>query len=493
MLVYSVLDWLDLKSGLFLFLVFLLLADFIKNRNTPNFPPGPWPLPFLGNVFIGFDHHAMDKVAKQFGNVFSLQWGADKIVFVSGYKMVKDVLVTQGDNFLDRPTSPLFNEVFKGCGISVSNGYKWRRQRQFSLAHLKHFGEGKRTLECHIQLECSFLCETFQQEMGGPFNPHVIINNAAANVIGSLVFGKRFDYDDIDFQNLLQLSQESILLAGTPLAQMYDIFPWLFKRLPGPHNIIFSNYARLILFLRKEIEKHKRDWDPFNHRDFIDTYIAEIDKRKNDIEAGFNSENLAFCTLDLFEAGTETVTNTLRFALLYMMKYSEVQEKVQDEIERVIGLSRPPCMTDKINMPYTEAVIHETLRVANLIPLNISRMASKDTTVGGYFIPQGTVLNTNLSSVLNDKTEWEKPDMFYPQHFLNEHGHFFKRRAFFPFSAGKRMCLGEQLAHMELFLFFTSLLQRFTISPAPGEQPILEPQGSAILSPKPFKICVTSR
>ncbi|XP_062338350.1 cytochrome P450 2J2-like [Osmerus eperlanus] len=328
---------------------------------------------------------------------------------------------------------------------------------------------------------------------GGPFNPHVIINNAAANVIGSLVFGKRFDYDDIDFQNLLQLSQESILLAGTPLAQMYDIFPWLFKCLPGPHNIIFSNYARLIFFLRKEIEKHKRDWDPFNHRDFIDTYIAEIDKRKNDIEAGFNSENLAFCTLDLFEAGTETVTNTLRFALLYMMKYSEVQEKVQDEIERVIGLSRPPCMTDKINMPYTEAVIHETLRVANLIPLNISRMASKDTTVGGYFIPQGTVLNTNLSSVLNDKTEWEKPDMFYPQHFLNEHGHFFKRQAFFPFSAGKRMCLGEQLAHMELFLFFTSLLQRFTISPAPGEQPILEPQGSAILSPKPFKICVTSR
>ncbi|XP_062337489.1 cytochrome P450 2J2-like [Osmerus eperlanus] len=250
----------------------------------------------------------------------------------------------------------------------------------------------------------------------------------------SLVFGKLFDYDDIDFQNLLQLSQESILLAGTPLAQMYDIFPWLFKCLPGPHNIIFSNYARLIFFLRKEIEKHNRDWDPFNHRDFVDTYIAEIDK-----------------TLDLFEAGTETVTNTLLFALLYMMKYSE---KVQDEIEREIGLSRQPCLTDKINMPYTEAVIHETLRVANLVPLNLNRMASKDTTLGGYFIPQGTVLIANLSSVLHDKTEWEKPDMFYPQHFLNEHGHFCKRQAFFPGSAGKRMCLGEQLAHMELFLFF---------------------------------------
>ncbi|CAB1326475.1 unnamed protein product [Coregonus sp. 'balchen'] len=227
-------------------------------------------------------------------------------------------------------------------------------------------------------------------------------------------------------------------------------------------------------FLRKEIEKHKKDWDPFDHRDFIDSYIGEIDKKKRDTEAGFHSENLVYCSLDLFEAGTETMTNTLRWALLYMVKYPEVQENVQEEIKSVIGQSRQPCLADRVSMPYTDAVIHETQRMANILPLNI-RMSSKDATMGGYFIPKGTKVIVNLSSVLRDQTEWETADHFNPQHFLDVHG--------------KRACLGEPLARMELFLFFTSLLQRFTISPSPGEEPpSLEPQGVAIQSPKPFTI-----
>ncbi|XP_029498881.2 cytochrome P450 2J2-like isoform X2 [Oncorhynchus nerka] len=450
------LDCLDMKICLLVIFLFLLLVDFLKHRNPPEFPPGPWPLPFLGNIFIGFGYQDMDKVAEQFGNIFSLRWGAEKVVFVSGYKMVKDVLMTQGDHFLDRPASPLFSDVFKDCGISVSNGYRWRRQRQFSVAHLKHVGEGKRTLELHVQQECNFLCQAFQQEMGGPFNPQFIINSAAANIIGFLVFGKRFDYNATDFQNRLRLSQESMLLIGNPLVQLYDVFPWLFKRLPGlrsgPHVTILSNYAKIVSFLRKEIEKHKKDWDPFDHRDYIDSYIGEIDKRKRDIEAGFHSENLVYCSLDLFEAGTETMTNTLRWALLYMVKYPDVQENVQEEIKSVIGQSRQPCLADR-----------------------------------------GTKVIVNLSSVLRDQTEWETADHFNPQHFLDVHGHFRKREAFFPFSAGKRACLGQSLACMELFLFFTSLLQRFTISTSPGEEPpSLEPQGVAIQSPKPFTICAST-
>nr|XP_029498880.1 cytochrome P450 2J2-like isoform X1 [Oncorhynchus nerka] len=490
------LDCLDMKICLLVIFLFLLLVDFLKHRNPPEFPPGPWPLPFLGNIFIGFGYQDMDKVAEQFGNIFSLRWGAENVVFVSGYKMVKDVLMTQGDHFLDRPASPLFSDVFKDCGISVSNGYRWRRQRQFSVAHLKHVGEGKRTLELHVQQECNFLCQAFQQEMGGPFNPQFIINSAAANIIGFLVFGKRFDYNATDFQNRLRLSQESMLLIGNPLVQLYDVFPWLFKRLPGlrsgPHVTILSNYAKIVSFLRKEIEKHKKDWDPFDHRDYIDSYIGEIDKRKRDIEAGFHSENLVYCSLDLFEAGTETMTNTLRWALLYMVKYPDVQENVQEEIKSVIGQSRQPCLADRVSMPYTDAVIHETQRMANILPLNI-RMSSKDATMGGYFIPKGTKVIVNLSSVLRDQTEWETADHFNPQHFLDVHGHFRKREAFFPFSAGKRACLGQSLACMELFLFFTSLLQRFTISTSPGEEPpSLEPQGVAIQSPKPFTICAST-
>ncbi|XP_012995672.1 cytochrome P450 2J2 isoform X2 [Esox lucius] len=456
-------DCLDLKSCLLGILLLLLLVDFLKHRNPPNFPPGPWPLPFVGNLFTGFGYQAVDK----------------------------------GDHFLDRPASPLCSEVFRDFGISTSNGYRWRRQRQFSVGHLKQFSEGKKTLELHVQLECNFLCQAFKQEMGVPFNPQVIINSAAANSIVSLVFGKRFDYGTTDFQDLLQLRQESMLLTGHPLVQCYNIFPWLFKRLPGlrsgPHSKILSNNAKIVSFLKKEIEKHKKDWDPFDHRDFSDSYIGEIDKKKRDTEAGFHSENLAYCCFDLFEAGIETVTNTLLWALLYILNHPEVQEKVQEEIDSVIGPSRQPCSADRVNMPYTDAVIHETQRMANILPLN-ARKTNKDTTVGGYFIPQGTKVIVNLSSVLRDPSEWETAGYFNPEHFLDEHGHFRKRKAFFPFSAGKRACLGEPLARMELFLFFTSLLQRFTISLSPGkEPPSLEPQGTAILSPEPFTISASTR
>ncbi|KAL7838397.1 hypothetical protein AOLI_G00268010 [Acnodon oligacanthus] len=106
---------------------------------------------------------------------------------------------------------------------------------------------------------------------------------------------------------------------------------------------------------------------------------------------------------------------------------------------------------------------------------------------------QSTVVVTSLSSVLTDKGEWERPQEFYPKLFLDDQGHFQKRELFLPFSAGKRACLGENLAGMELFLFFTSLLQRFTFSAPQGVQLSMEAQGASARSPKSFHVCVSLR
>ncbi|XP_023262290.1 cytochrome P450 2J2-like, partial [Seriola lalandi dorsalis] len=216
-------------------------------------------------------------------------------------------------------------------------------------------------------------------------------------------------------------------------------------------------------------------------------------QKKEDPQAGFNTETLLVCTLDLIEAGTETAATTLRWALLYMIHYPEIQKKVQEEIDRVIGQSRHPTMADRPNLPYTEAVIHEVQRMGNIVPLGFPKMASKDATLGGYFIPKGTAVVTILASVLFDKNEWATPDNFNPEHFLDSEGQFRRRNAFLPFSAGKRVCLGEHLAKMELFLFFASLLQRFTFSPAPGEMPSLEGVLGFTHSPEEFKMLAIPR
>uniref|UniRef100_A0A673GI30 Cytochrome P450, family 2, subfamily AD, polypeptide 6 n=1 Tax=Sinocyclocheilus rhinocerous TaxID=307959 RepID=A0A673GI30_9TELE len=460
MILYSLYECLDFKSCLFLICLLLLLIDFIRHKNPANFPPGPWPLPILGNVFTDVNYKTVDQLIEKYGNIFSVRNGSDKIVYVSGFKMVKDVLISQGETFTDRPVSPLFDTLYKGRGLSFNNGYSWRKQQQFSMSHLKNFGEGRKTLEKHIQRECYFLCGAFKEEQGYTFNPLVKINNAVAN------------YDDVDFQKRLQMSAESVFLTGSVWNQLYDAFP--------------AN------FLKEKAEQHRQDWDSNNPRDYIDAYLTETEKRKNDTKAGFNFGSLVWCMVDLFEGGTETSTNTLRWALLYMIKYPDIQEKVRAEIDQVIG-SRPPTMSDKANMHYTNAFIHEVLRKANLVPLNMARTARKDTNLGGYFIPKGTVIITNLTSVLYDKHEWETPDIFNPGHFLDSEGQFCRRNAFFSFSAGKRQCPGEHLAHVELFIFLTILLQNFSFSPPPGEEPSLESQVGFTQAPLPYKLCAHPR
>ncbi|XP_076873271.1 cytochrome P450 2J2-like isoform X2 [Brachyhypopomus gauderio] len=491
-MVLHLVEHLGFTGCLICFFVLLLIVDLIRNKNPPNFPPGPWPLPFVGNIFTGLDFRTIDKLAERHGEVFSLRWGSEKTVFVSGYKMVKEALLTQLDSFPDRPVVPLFHKVFKGLGVFLSNGYLWRAQRKFVVTHLRTFGEAKKNLETSIQQESVFLCDAFKEE-GGPFDPQFFLNNAVSNIICSLVFGHRFDYHDENFLAVLRFDTEAIKLAGSNQAQLYNAFPRLFEYLPGPHQKIFANYEKIVDFLKDEIRKHKEDWDPSDPRDYIDAYLAEIEKKKSDPEAGFNMETLVVSTLDMLEGGTESTATTLRWGLLFMMKYPHIQEKVQAEIDRVIGQSRQPTLDDRANMPYTEAVIHETQRMGNIIPLGFPKKACKDTTLGGYFIPKGTSVTTNLSSVLNDKSEWETPDTFHPGHFLDDQGQFRKRDAFLPFSAGRRSCLGESMTRMQLFLFFTSLLQRFTFSPEPGVELSLEGQLGFTNAPGPYRLCVSPR
>ncbi|NXH95018.1 CP2K1 protein, partial [Pachycephala philippinensis] len=113
---------------------------------------------------------------------------------------------------------------------------------------------------------------------------------------------------------------------------------------------------------------------------------------------------------------------------------------------------------------YTEAVIHEIQRFANLVPMGVSRSTPSDVNFRGYVIPKGTEIIPLLTSALNDELHWKTPDQFNPSHFLDANGNFIRREAFIPFSIGKRgrrACLGEGLAKMELFLFFSGLLRRF--------------------------------
>ncbi|XP_008999594.3 cytochrome P450 2J2 isoform X2 [Callithrix jacchus] len=476
-------------------IAFLLFADFLKRRRPKNYPPGPWSLPFFGNFFhVDFEKSHLDTqlFVKKYGNLFSLELGNISAVLITGLPLIKEALIHMDQNFGSRPVTPIRERIFKKNGLIMSNGQVWKEQRRFTLTALRNFGLGKKSLEERMQEEAHHLTEAIKEENGQPFDPHFKINNAVSNIICSITFGKRFEYQDGQFQELLKLLDEAIHLEASKTCQLYNIFPWIMKLLPGPHQTLFSHWQKLKLFVSHIIEKHRRDWNPAETRDFIDAYLKEMSKHTDNPTSSFHEENLICSALDLFFAGTETTSTTLRWALLYMALYPEIQEKVQAEIDRVIGQGQQPSTAARESMPYTNAVIHEVQRMGNIIPLNVPREVTVDSTFAGYQLPKGTMILTNLTALHRDPTEWATPDTFNPEHFL-ENGQFKKREAFMPFSIGKRACLGEQLARSELFIFFTSLVQKFTFRPPDNEKLSLKFRMGVTISPVSHRLCAVPR
>ncbi|XP_060087047.1 cytochrome P450 2K6-like [Heteronotia binoei] len=494
-------DWMDSISVLFLFALMLALLwkTSFWNSSKRKRPPGPRQLPLIGNLHLldlKRPHTTMLKLSKEYGPVFSIQLGFQKMVVLAGYKTVKEALVNQADAFADRPLIPVFKEFYRGHGIIFSNGENWKAMRRFAITTLRDYGMGKKTIEDRIVEECRFLIQKFESFEGKPLETTTIMNAAVANIIVSILLGKRYEYEDPTFLRLLNLVNENIRLLGKPSVRLYNMFPAL-GFLFGGHKTIFKNREEMRAFIQATFIEHLKELDVNDQRSFIDTFLIQQreEKNKNQNNKFFSNENLKAVVGTLFTAGMETTSTTLRWGLLLMMKYPEIQKKVQEEITKVIG-SAQPRIEHRAKLAYTDAVIHEVQRFANIAPTAVSHATTVDVTLGDYFIPKGTHIIPLLYSVLYDESEWEKPFQFYPEHFLDSEGKFVKRDAFLPFSAGRRVCAGETLAKMELFLFFTSLLQRFTFQPAPGtseEDLDLTPVAGGTSSPMHYSFCALQR
>nr|XP_034352078.1 cytochrome P450 2C12, female-specific-like isoform X2 [Arvicanthis niloticus] len=420
---------------LVLSLAFLLLLSLWRQRSgRGKLPPGPIPLPIIGN-FLQIDMNdtsqSLAKFSKTYGPVFTLYFGSKPTVVFHGYKAVKEALIDHGEEFSERGWSPIFDEVSEGQDIGFSHGNVWKLTRQFTLTTLRNLGMGKKTVEARVQEEAQWLMKELKKTNGLPCDPQFIIGCAPCNVLCSIIFQNRFSYEDKDFLSLIEKLKECITLLRSPWFQ-----------------------------------------------------------ENGNQQLNYTLEQLASFVTKLFFGGTEPLSLTIRFALLLLIKHPHITDKVQEEINRVIGRHRSPCMQDRRHMPYTNAMVHEVQRFIGISPNNVIHEVICDTKFRKYIIPKGTRVIASLSSVLHDSKEFPNPEMFDPGHFLDGNGNFKKSDYFMPFSTGKRMCVGESLARMELFLFLTTILQNFNLKFLDDPKNIDIKPGCGLSSmPSNFQMC----
>ncbi|XP_074010724.1 cytochrome P450 2H1-like isoform X2 [Numenius arquata] len=476
----------------------LLAATWRSTSQKGKQPPGPITLPLVGNILQLNPWNlpeSLKKLSEKYGPVFTIYLGPQKVVVLHGYDAVKEALIDQADDFSGRGNLPLLKKLFQGTGIVTSNGETWKQLRRFTLTTLRDFGMGKKSIEERIQEEAHFLVERIRSMHEQPFNPGNFLVHAVSNIICSIVFGDRFDYQDKKFLTLIELLDENNRLQNSLHTQLYNFFPTVMDHLPGPHQQMIKNIHKVDQFTLDIIEEHQRTLDPSCPRDFVDAFLNKMEQEKGNSHSKFTVETLSRSTLDLFLAGTGTTSITLRHGFLILQKYPEIVEKIQKEIDSVIGRDRSPCMADRSQMPYTDAVVHEIQRFIDFLPLNVPRTVIKDTKFRDYFIPKDTMIFPMLSPVLHDGKEFPNPEKFDPGHFLNANGTFKKSDYFMPFSAGKRICAGEGLARMELFIFFTAILQNFTLKPVVDHKDIdISPLVSTLANmPRPYEVSFIPR
>ncbi|XP_028252411.1 cytochrome P450 2K4-like [Parambassis ranga] len=480
-----------------LLLIYLLLTSSFSSDGRKE-PPGPTPLPLLGNLLqldLQRPHDTLMEFSKKYGSVFTVYFGPKKVVVLAGYKTVKEALVTRDADFGERDPTQIMQEFNEGHGVIWSNGDLWKETRLFALATLRDFGMGKRACEDKIIDECQNLIDVLKNFKGKAFDTTQPLNYAVSNIICSMVYGSRFEYDDPEFTSMVDRINRISQLAGSPSIQVYNMFPRLLKWIAYRRelcNLFSANNEQNLEFF----SHLKETLNPQMSRGLVDAFlICQQNQEKSGItNSNFNTKNLLTTVTNLFGAGTNTTSSTLRWGLLFMAKYPRIQDQVQEELRTVIG-DRQVQVDDRRCLPFTDAVIHETQRLASVVPFAAPHRTTRDISFQGYFIKKGTTVYPLLTSILHDATEWEKPHTFHPAHFLDKDNKFLKRSAFIPFSAGRRICLGESLSMMELFIFFSTLLQHFRFSPAPGvteEELDLTPAISLILEPSAHKLCAVS-
>eukprot|EP00058_Branchiostoma_floridae_P013205 XP_002598693.1 hypothetical protein BRAFLDRAFT_250482 [Branchiostoma floridae] len=488
-LIENIAGFVNLQTVLVLLVV--LLMTYVYVTRPRNLPPGPWGWPIVGNLYTlskGNIHLTLSKWRKKYGAIVFFKIGTLGTVCLNDYDVIKEAYVRRSDMFGNRPTNlRIVNQLINQKGIIFAPlGPHWWEQRQFAVASL---GFGSLRINERILEEAATMQAELLKTKGKPFNIRRMLQQASTNVVCYMVFGKRWDYTNQTFQNIMQ--SLDVVFRTSVFFLPENVFPYVPGFLKRGDKV---NVEKVLQLVRDEVKEHKETFNRDNIRDFIDSFLLEMQNQTDLDGSTFTERQLEMTVFDLFNAGTETVSTTMWWACLLMILNPDVQNKVQEEIGQVLGRDSRPSMAYRSQMPYTTATVAEIQRYGAVSPIGLPHAVPRDTEFYGYIIPKDTIVFAGQWSVHHDPELFPEPDMFDPERFLDDEGNFKNIEYFMPFSMGPRSCMGQPLAEVQLFLLFTNLMQNFKLKlPEGAAKPSSEGVMGITLAPKPFDLVAIPR
>ena len=472
---------MDVAIVLTFFLSFLIFYKLIQKKR--KLPPGIYSFPIAGALpWMMIKKQSLIEIVKDdrklYGNISRFPVFNFEIVVLNDAKLIKEMVgMEQCGGRMGRMSEWKSGGRPRGL-LDPDNTPFWKEQRRFVLKCLRDYGFGKKSEE-NIQEEAKSLVNHIFETNDSQQDFYIkdIFNISVVNVIWKMVANETFALDSKEGKRFVEI-MEQVLTNRDPKASI----PVL-----GKFTTVFRNRVKQISEIKaglmKTINDHELSLDEAEPRDLIDNYLLAIREGKE----GFVKEELVVTIFDLFAAGSETTSTTLRWAIIFLILNPETQRKCHRELDKID--SRIPGLTDMSLLPYCEAVILEVLRVGCTAPGTLPHKSHQNLELGGYTFPSQTLFIGNFMSTHFDPEYWSEPQQFMPERFLDGDGKIIKELPnFFPFSLGKRVCLGESLAKMELFIFFTSILKSFKFS-LPENHPVPNPEDFNIVVtkiPKPY-------
>lgn len=441
----------------------------MKIETTATLPPSPPERGPFGHYrdLSGNPMDYLSRCAGEFGDVVMFRIGSHTIVSVSHPDLIERILVTENKKFRKAHLLHLAEETL-GQGLLTSEGSFWLRQRR--LAAPAFHRERIRGYAETMVAATEAMLDGWRS--GSRIDVHAEMMGVTLEIVTRVLFGANIEAETI--RETGEALEEALNRFNDYQSLTYQLFDWF----PRPSKRRYRRSQKTIdaIIYRLIREHREKDLAPEEDPTLLGMYLNVRD----DDGSGMSDKQLRDECATMFLAGHETTANALTFALHLLSANPDKRERLERELESVLG-DRPPTSDDYGALDYTRKVVKETLR---LYPpaWRVGRENLEEYDIGEYTVPAQSQIMMCQSIVHRDERWYTEPNRFLPERWTEEFEASLPRYAFFPFGGGPRLCIGYAFAEMEAALLLASICRRFRVDALSNEPPELYP--SITLRPK---------